>query len=91
MKSPSAGLNSEAILMAVSYIVSSMSALAYILGACRGVVVAPWLSVPYSIVGQIVLISLLPLHEVAGVIWVALLSEASLWLLHSLYFLLKTR
>jgi O-antigen/teichoic acid export membrane protein len=86
-----AGLHSEAVLMAASYIVSSMSALAYILGASRGVVVAPWVSVPYCIVGQIVLISLLPLHEVAGVIWVTLLSEASLWLLHSLYFMRRTQ
>ena len=63
-----------------------MSGLAYVLGASRGVVASPLLVVPYCFVGQVVLMLVLPLDSVSGVIWIALLSAASQWLMHTVYF-----
>jgi O-antigen/teichoic acid export membrane protein len=81
------GLGSQAVLMAASSAIASIGGVAYILGTSRGVVAPPVLHLPYSIGIQGALIFLLPLDTVSGVIWVALLGQASQWVLHTVYFL----
>lgn len=81
------GLAREAVLMALSAVAGMMSGLAYILGASRGVVASPLLVVPYCFAGQVLLMLMLPLDSVSGVIWIALISAASQWIMHTAYFL----
>jgi len=81
------GLAPEAVLMAASSVAAMMSGHAYVLGASRGFVASPLLVVPYCLAGQVLLMSVLPLDSISGVIWIALASAASQWLLHTVYFL----
>lgn len=80
------GLHREVVLMAASSMAGLMGGAAYSLGAARGIVAPPLLIVSYCVVGQVLLILLLPLSTVSGVIWVGLLSAASQWVLHVAWF-----
>jgi O-antigen/teichoic acid export membrane protein len=80
------GLEREAALMAASSLMAVMAGAAFSLGAARGVVAPPWLVVPCGLALQAALILALRLDSLAGVIWLALLSETGLWLLHVGYF-----
>jgi O-antigen/teichoic acid export membrane protein len=84
------GLGTEAVLMAASSAMSTQGGLAYVLGNTRGIVAPPLLLLPYGIAGQVALILLLPVDTVSGVIWIGLLSQASQWLLHTVYFVWKS-
>jgi hypothetical protein len=59
---------------------------AYTLGAARGIVAPPALSLPYTLAGQVILVAVMPLDTVRGVIWVGILSMLSQYLLHLAYF-----
>jgi O-antigen/teichoic acid export membrane protein len=85
------GLEREAVLMAVSSVVWILAGSAHSLAAARGVVAPPLLVVPYCIIGQALLVLLLPMQTVTGVIWAGLLSAASQWLLHTAYFIWTAR
>jgi O-antigen/teichoic acid export membrane protein len=76
----------DALVMAGVGAVSVMNAAALGLAAARGVVTPPLLSIPLSILVQIVLIALFPISSVSGVLWLGLLSGASQWLLTVAYF-----
>jgi len=79
----------DALVMAGVGAVAVMNAAALGLAAARGVVTPPLLSIPLSIVVQIVLIALFPISSVSGVLWLGLLSGASQWLLTVAYFAWK--
>jgi O-antigen/teichoic acid export membrane protein len=79
-------LEHEAALMAASTLMAVITGAAFSLGAARGVVAPPWLTVPCGLLVQAVLILTLPLDSLTGVIWLALLTEAGLWFLHVGYF-----
>jgi O-antigen/teichoic acid export membrane protein len=85
------GLEREAILIVGSSAMGAVTGLAYVLGATRGVVVPPLLLIPYSLLGQLCLIWLLPLSTVAGVASIGLLGEVSLWIIHVAYFWYSSR
>lgn len=79
-------LEHEAVLMGLSAAAVTLSGAAYTLGAARGVIAPPVLMVPYTILGQVVLVASLPLDSIDGVIWVSLASALSQWLFHVVYF-----
>lgn len=80
------GLQREAVLMTAASGVTLLCGAAYTLGASRGVVAPPAMTITYSILTQAVFILILPLQTVAGVLWIGLLSSLSQWLLHCGYF-----
>jgi O-antigen/teichoic acid export membrane protein len=85
------GLAHEAVLMGVSAVASTVAGAAFGLAAARGIVAPPLLSVPFSILLQVVLILTLPLDTVAGVIYVGLYGAIGQCLLHAAYFALRAR
>jgi O-antigen/teichoic acid export membrane protein len=85
------GLQHEALLMAASSAVSTIGGLAYVLAATRGIVASPLLLLPWSIGCQIILVLVLPVNTVTGVIWIGLLAQLSQWLLHTAWFVWKSR
>lgn len=86
-----AGYAHEAVLTAVSATVTVMVTAALQLGAARGVITPPWLSIPVCVGLQVLLVLLVPVDTVAGVIWLGLLSALSQWIVHVAYFRHATR
>ena len=80
------GLQHEAVLMGVGSVASMVCGAAYTLGAARGIVAPAAITLPCSILLQILLIAILPLATVSGVIWVGILSALGQWLVHLGYF-----
>ena len=81
------GLESEAILMGVAGVVTTLSGAAFTLGAARGIIAPPWIAIPASLLVQAILVLLLPVSTIKGVIWLGLISAAFQWILHTAYFL----
>jgi len=81
----------EALLMGISGAVGIMNAAAYGLGAARGLITPPALTIPLSIAVQVALISLLRVDTVNGVIWLGLLTTTSILLLTNAYLFEKLR
>ena len=80
------GLPHEAILMGLSSAAAILAGAAFSLGAARGVVAPPALTIAYSFATQVSLVLLLPVGTISGVIWIGLLSGVAQWFLHALYF-----
>jgi O-antigen/teichoic acid export membrane protein len=81
-----AGLQRELILMGIGSTLATVGGAAYTLAAARGIVAPPIITVPFSILLQIVLIIALPLGTIAGVLWVGILSALGEWLVLLAYF-----
>jgi O-antigen/teichoic acid export membrane protein len=54
----------------------------YSLAAARGVVLAPMVVIPATMIIQVLLAVLLPVSTVAGVLWFGVLANAALWLIY---------
>lgn len=80
------GLGREAMLMAVASVCTLVCGAAYTLGAARGIVAPPILTLPSTILLQVLLVAVLPLGTVAGVIWVGILSAVGQWIVHLGFF-----
>ncbi len=80
------GLGREAVLMGIASVAGLVCGAAYSLGAARGTIAPPALTLPSTILLQILLITSLPLGTVAGVLWIGILSAAGQWIVHFLYF-----
>jgi len=80
------GLHREVALMGIGSVAAIACGAAYTLGAARGIVAPPALSLPYTLAGQVILVAVMPLDTVRGVIWVGILSMLSQYLLHLAYF-----
>ena len=85
------GLNREVFLMGTSSVAAVLCGAAYTLGAARGVVAPPWVSVPFTFLGQLVLVLVLPIDTISGVIWIGVLSALAQWVFHIGYFLFSQR
>jgi hypothetical protein len=70
----------------LSSLAAVLNGAAYSLGAARGIVAPPLLAIPLFIGIQAVLVVALPLHTVAGVIVVSLLSSVAQSMFHCAYF-----
>jgi O-antigen/teichoic acid export membrane protein len=81
----------EAGLMGASCMVAVLTAGAYSLGASRGIVANPWLTISVGIGLQAALIVALPIGTAAGVIWLGLLTEAGMLLVLLVHFALASR
>jgi O-antigen/teichoic acid export membrane protein len=86
-----AGLDRELVQMGVGISIAVLGGAAYTLGAARGIVAPPALTVPFSILLQIGLIAILPVATVSGVLWVGILSALGQWLVYLAYFEWKYR
>jgi O-antigen/teichoic acid export membrane protein len=86
-----ASLHRELILMAFSGGIATLSGAAYGLGVARGIVVPAMITIPFNVLLQIALIAWLPLHTVAGVLWVGILSGLGQWLVFLAYFEMRFR
>ncbi|HTY49096.1 MAG TPA: hypothetical protein VMB48_05340 [Steroidobacteraceae bacterium] len=80
------GLRHEAVLMGLGSIATLGCGAAYSLGAARGVIAPPSLTLPATLLVQALLIATLPLSTVAGVIWVGILGAIGQWAVHLAYF-----
>ncbi len=80
------GLQRDALLMAASSTATIGCGAAYGLGSARGVIAPPVLTMPITILLQVLLVAVLPLDTVGGVIWIGLLSAVGQWLVHFAYF-----
>lgn len=85
------GLQYEALLMGLNGMATVVCGAAYGLGASRGIIASPALTLPTSLLLQVLLILALPLNTAAGVIWVGILSAVGQWLVHVGYFRWRCR
>ena len=86
-----AGSQHDAVLMSICSAVSVLCAAAFQLGAVRGIVAPPAITIPTMAAGQILAIALLPLHTVSGIIWIGIVNALIQWALYVLYFLYRPR
>jgi hypothetical protein len=82
-----ASLRDQVTLAVAGGAAGLLASATYSLSAARGVVLSPIVVLPTAIAIQILLAVTLPVWTVAGVLWLALLSNLAFWLLHGANFI----
>jgi O-antigen/teichoic acid export membrane protein len=81
-----ASLTQEVVLAAAGTSLALCAGCTSWMAASRGVIVAPWLIVPFALLVQAVLVISLPMSTVSGVLWLGILSNLAYWGVHTLNF-----
>jgi multisubunit Na+/H+ antiporter MnhE subunit len=73
-------------LAAMSGAVAVLVGVIYHMGAARGEVLAPWITIPSSMAAQVLLICVLPVSTVRGVLWLGIITNLILGALYAMNF-----
>jgi O-antigen/teichoic acid export membrane protein len=73
-------------LAAMSGAVAVLVGVIYHMGAARGEVAAPWITIPSSLAAQVLLICVLPVSTVRGVLWLGIITNLILGALYAMNF-----
>jgi hypothetical protein len=84
-------LRSELGLQVVAGALSFLAGTAYFLGVAQHCIISPFVGIPIEFTVQVVCLALLPVHTIAGVLWLQIFVGASSLLLHCTNFLYMNR
>jgi hypothetical protein len=81
---------SPLILMILGSCIGLIAGIAFTLNSSRGVLISPLFAIPYSILAQIIFLSIFDLSEVIGVLAISFLVNISQALMYIIYFTFRT-